>query len=96
MLLSVTTNYYSCGPAVVCFTISPIANLPGSEYYCNCYSVCNVSNTSWHFYQIGDVVVRISVHVHFNLGLSPQDSSRTASAGLLHKSDGVIVVWWAG
>ena len=41
------------------------------------------------------VVVRFSVHVHCNLGLSSRYSSRTTSVGLLHKSDGVIVVGWA-
>ena len=39
----------------------------------------------------GLVVVRLAVHVHFNLGLEIADS-RTASVGLLHKSDGIIVV----
>ena len=41
------------------------------------------------------VVVRLSVHVHINQGLSPRDSSWPTSAGLLQKSDVFIAIGWA-
>ena len=35
--------------------------------YCEWYGVCD-------FVMLSVVVVRLSVHVHFNMGLSPRDS----------------------